>query len=126
MNSQQWGRLQQQRIQQNRQRYYDQLDRGRGGHYLSTRKSNAGPCFIATAACGTAHAPDVERLRLLRDAILLDCTMGQMFIAAYETISPPIARCIARSAFTRCLVRVMIVHPARWIADGVLRWKKGI
>jgi hypothetical protein len=125
MNSQQWSRqLQQRRIQQIRRRYDDLQDRQRGIHYLSTTRRNAGPCFIATAACGTAQTPAVARLRLLRDVVLLDFSLGLAFIVAYETVSPPIARCIAGSALARCLVRVMIVRPARWVADGVLRWKR--
>jgi hypothetical protein len=77
-------------------------------------------CFIATAACGTDRAHDVVRLREFREEVLRPTLAGRELIAVYETLSPPIARLIARSDFTRYLARQLIVRPARKLADAWL------
>jgi len=78
-----------------------------------------GKCFIATAACGTDQADDVVRLREFRDAVLRRTTLGRAFVWIYETISPPIARLVARSEWARWLVRSLVIHPLRVLAE---RW----
>ena len=84
------------------------------------RASNKTNCFIATAACGTEDALDVVRLREFRDVFLRRSSMGRSFICFYEHLSPSLARCIARSAYARAIVRNCVVAPARWLADRVL------
>lgn len=54
-----------------------------------------GGCFIATAANGDAHAPDVETLREFRDKILMRSETGRKFVSLYYQYSPPIAARIA-------------------------------
>lgn len=74
-------------------------------------------CFIATAACGTDQADDVVRLREFRDNILRRNRLGRSFIGLYELFSPPIARIIGLSAFSRLLVRKLIVKPVRHLFE---------
>jgi len=73
-------------------------------------------CFIATAVYGKDQAADVLRLQLLRDTVLVKHRLGRWFVAAYELLSPGLARAVARSATLRALARTVIVRPAARIA----------
>jgi hypothetical protein len=53
-------------------------------------------CFVATAACGSADAPDVMALRHFRDQHLRSNLFGRRLAEFYERTSPPLARKIAR------------------------------
>lgn len=85
-----------------------------------TGASNKTSCFIATAACGAEDALDVVRLREFRDVFLRRSSMGRFLVCLYQRVSPPLARCIARSACAQTLIRNWVVAPARWLADRVL------
>jgi len=61
-------------------------------------------CFIATATCGSDDAGEVQRLRAFRDGILMPTSLGRACVHAYELISPPIARAVARSSVLRWAV----------------------
>lgn len=89
------------------------------GGVQSQGANGTGKCFIATAACGTDQAEDVVRLREFRDAVLRRTKLGRAFVGIYETISPPIARLVARSERARWLVRSLVIHPLRVLAE---RW----
>jgi len=80
-----------------------------------------GMCFVATAACGSAMAPDVVALRHFRDTVLRTSRAGRGFIVCYERLSPPLARLIARSPLLARLARALIVRPAHWLAERGLR-----
>lgn len=69
-------------------------------------------CFVATAACGDPHAPEVVELRRFRERVLRPSRPGCALIAAYEWLSPPLARCIARSVAGRHLALALVVRPA--------------
>jgi len=84
------------------------------------RGGNRG-CFIATAACGTDQDEDVIRLRDFRDSVLRKTCLGRAFVGIYETVSPPIARIIEKSAAARWLVRHFVVHPTRVLAELYMR-----
>lgn len=77
-------------------------------------------CFLATAAFGSEKSPQVVRLREFRDRVLRRSTCGRLVVRAYEAVSPPLARWVARSALARALVRALIVRPCRAIADRAL------
>lgn len=62
-------------------------------------------CFIATAAYGSADAPEVESLRRFRDRHLLTNPVGTAFVRLYYRVSPPFARLIARRPRLRSAVR---------------------
>jgi len=65
-------------------------------------------CFIATAAYGDIDAPEVEQLRQWRDRSLMTNPFGRGFVRAYYTVSPPIARLIARKPGLRTATRKVL------------------
>jgi hypothetical protein len=64
-----------------------------------------GRCFIATAAYGSPFERHVETLRAFRDSHLTANPVGQGLAAAYETVSPPIARFIGAHPALKPVVR---------------------
>jgi subtilisin family serine protease len=89
-------------------------------------EGSVGLCFIATAAYGTPWHPHVQSLRAFRDAHLRPSRLGRAFVAAYERISPPLARVIARHDALRAAARagltpvvLAVEHPR---ATGRLAW----
>jgi hypothetical protein len=75
-------------------------------------------CFIATAAWGTADAPEVVALRKFRDDKLLTTTLGTDFVNAYYAVSPPIADVIRDSSPLKYLVRILL-KPVVYIAQQI-------
>lgn len=75
-------------------------------------------CFIATAAYGTSTAQEISVLRDFRDAVLLKNDSGYRFVALYYRFSPPLADFIARSQFTRAVVRELLVDPVVSIIEA--------
>ncbi|MGB5592358.1 MAG: Calx-beta domain-containing protein [Gammaproteobacteria bacterium] len=65
-------------------------------------------CFIATAAFGSGMDPHVADLRVFRDQGLMRILPGRMFVAAYYTLSPPMARIIARHESLRSVARGLL------------------
>jgi hypothetical protein len=82
---------------------------------------DAGGCFIATAAYGSALAPQVEVLRTWRDRYLATHAPGRAFIAAYQTWSPPVADLLRRSESLRALVRMLLL-PIVGVAWVWVQW----
>jgi len=68
-------------------------------------------CFIATAAYGSAMAPEVLVFRNYRDEVLSESSLGRLFIQAYYALSPYIAIVIAKSNFLKMLVRIFLLSP---------------
>ncbi|MGA8848407.1 MAG: right-handed parallel beta-helix repeat-containing protein [Dehalococcoidia bacterium] len=77
------------------------------GHPSSPPK----PCFIATAAYGTATAKEIDILREFRDAVLLPNSLSAKFVSLYYKTSPPIANFISQHEVLRTVVRVGFVDP---------------
>lgn len=77
---------------------------------LQSRKAESG-CFIATAAYGTPHAEDIDRLRNFRDNVLREYLLGTLFIRTYYRVSPPIAEWISRKKWRQKLVLKIIIRP---------------
>lgn len=68
----------------------------------------ASGCFVATAAYGDLHHPEVEYLRLVRDMILINHASGRLFIKVYWKIGPKLARFVApRPRLRRASVAVL-------------------
>ena len=75
---------------------------GHGGHH-----GDYG-CFVATAAYGTAWAPNVTTLRSFRDECLLQSPVGRGFVSLYYSASPPLADWIADRPWARATTRVAL------------------
>ena len=69
------------------------------------------PCFIATAAYDTPTASEIDVLRDFRDDVLKTNWLGEHFVTAYYTTSPPIADWIRASKQRRRIVRHYFVEP---------------
>ncbi len=78
--------------------------------------NTGGGCFIATAAFGSPLAPQVQRLRDVRDRYLLPYRLGRVAIQAYYAVSPPIADVISRSETLRAAVRFSLIPVLGWAA----------
>lgn len=85
----------------------------------SRQKSRQGSseCFVATAAYGTPHAQEIDRLREFRDGVLLQRPLGALAVDAYYRCSPPIAGWISRKEWRRKLVRTVVIEPALHFAS---------
>lgn len=66
-------------------------------------------CFIATAAYGTPLAKEIQSLRDVRDAYMLETALGAAFADAYYRVSPPIARMIAEYPAIKTVVRAALI-----------------
>jgi hypothetical protein len=70
-----------------------------------------GGCFIATAACGSPYAEEVNLLRGFRDEVLAPRALGRALVAAYERCSPPLAGWIEGRPRVRAVVRRLMIGP---------------
>ena len=66
------------------------------------------PCFIATAAYGSALAPQVRRLRRLRDRYLLNNAPGRVLVAGYYAVSPHLTWLVERGSLLRPAARSLL------------------
>jgi hypothetical protein len=78
---------------------------------FSDKPAGSGGCFIATAACGSPLAEEVELLRGFRDVVLAPKAAGRALVAFYERCSPPLARWIAFRPRVRGVVRGLLIRP---------------
>lgn len=85
------------------------------------RQLKSSRCFIATAACGSADAGEVQLLRAFRDRVLCRSSAGQAFIRRYETCSPPIAAVVAKHRWLRAGLRAFLIRPASATARAILK-----
>ena len=69
------------------------------------------PCFIATAAYGTALHEDIDVLLDSRDESLMPNPAGGAFVNIYYSSSPPLADLIRANAGLRTAVREGLVKP---------------
>jgi hypothetical protein len=85
--------------------------------------STVTPCFIATAAYGSALASEVSALRELRDRYLMPNAIGRLFVRAYYASSPWLAKVIAAHESLRAATRFLLeplVELARSLQGGEL------
>jgi hypothetical protein len=88
-------------------------------------------CFIATAAFQDSRAPQVERLREIRDRFVLRFSWGRRFVRDYYRLSPPVAAWLKEHRFVSGMVKTALMPlvgcaqlayhgPAvGWIAGGL-------
>jgi hypothetical protein len=69
-------------------------------------------CFIATAAYGSALAPEVRTLRAFRDRALLAVPFGGTVVDLYYRLSPPLAGFIGHRPGLKFVVRCLIAPVA--------------
>jgi hypothetical protein len=81
---------------------------GEEGTLLVTFGSAPG-CFIATACFGTEMIGKIDVLREFRDRYLTRAETGQAFVEGYYTLSPPIAKYIAKHRWPRILARILLL-----------------
>ena len=65
-------------------------------------------CFVATAAWGSALAPDVDVLRRVRDEARARNVFAAATADAYARSSPPVADLLARSPTARAVARALL------------------
>ncbi len=68
-----------------------------------------GGCFIATAAHGTALAPEVQVLCDFRDSYLLSSEPGRALVDAYYRLGPPLAERLGRHPALKAAVRTALM-----------------
>ncbi len=71
--------------------------------------ADSGGCFIATAAHGTAMAPEVRVLSDFRDLHLLSSEPGRKLVDAYYRLSPPLAGRLGRHPALKAAVRTVLM-----------------
>jgi hypothetical protein len=83
----------------------------------TTIQITAPTCIIATAAFGSAMAPEVANMRYVRDKLIGSTRAGRtlvdVFNTFYYTWSPTVARAVARSSVLRAIFRVLLL-PLAW------------
>ncbi|MFB0521538.1 MAG: CFI-box-CTERM domain-containing protein, partial [Desulfatiglandales bacterium] len=87
------------------------------GDFGITDDSPDSPCFIATAAYGSALSNEVNVFRQFRDEYLLTNRLGRGFVAAYYKYSPPLADWIAKHPLMRKITRIglyPILELSKW------------
>lgn len=86
-----------------------------------------GCCIVATVACGSPYAADVNRLRRLRDDVLRGSTLGARFFDAlfreYYAFSVEIARTLVRDAAARGQVEQWLVRPLVGILEVMKNYR---
>jgi hypothetical protein len=97
--------------------WYGSPDPPAGGEIHAVSNAGTSPlasnknCFIATAAYGSAMAPEVEVLRNFRDTVLLTHPLGDRFVQWYYKISPRCAAWIEPRPQVRKLIRQLVLSP---------------
>lgn len=85
--------------------YYRNAEAVRVMAVASAAHSKSSGCFVATAIYGSPCAPEVEKLRGYRDAVLQPSVTGRLFVALYYRVSPLLARQVKQRPLLRRLVR---------------------
>jgi len=65
-------------------------------------------CFVASAAYGSSLADEVEHLKSLRDAHLMQCAAGRLFVRGYYVCGPRAAGYVSSHERARAWVRLAL------------------
>ena len=88
----------------------DRIDVWLDREVTSTSKSSQkGDCFIATAVYESYSAPEVILLRRFRDDVLTESILGRMFILLYYKFSPYWAKKISTHENLKKFIKIMIL-----------------
>jgi hypothetical protein len=79
-----------------------------------------GPCFVATAAFGSALQPEVEFLQRFRDERLSKHAAGMLAIRVYNSVGPPLAGLVRRSQVCQRIARGAIRRACAFLRRVVL------
>jgi hypothetical protein len=71
-------------------------------------KADGGYCFVATAAYGNYHHPQVQILRQFRDQVLLKSEAGADFVRWYYQRSPALASWITQHPYAQDVSRALL------------------
>lgn len=71
-------------------------------------------CFIATVAFGDIEAPQVDRLREMRDRFLFKTSPGRQFVRFYYRWSPDVAAWLKGHAVGSGIVRLFLMPAVGW------------
>ena len=74
-------------------------------------EDKGGWCFIATACYGDYESAEVKEFREFRDNVLMKRRLGRVFVFIYYTVSPPIAKLISKSEYSKKIIRDFILAP---------------
>ncbi|MCP4970060.1 MAG: tetratricopeptide repeat protein [Arcobacter sp.] len=77
----------------------------------SQPQSNSTGCFIATAVLGDYKHPYILTFHKYRNEVLKKELFGRFFINFYYNISPPIAKLISKSSFSRKILLKILIKP---------------
>ena len=78
------------------------------------------PCYIATATYGTPLDSNIDVLRNFRDEVLMTNPVGEAFVYAYYTTSPPIADALRENDGLRTATRFTLITPLVYLSQIAL------
>ena len=79
-------------------------------------------CVVVVATSGSFLDPHLPSVRRFRDQTLMRSRFGQMLVAWYYELSPPMARHLARNETLRSLMRLVLTPVVFAIETPVLAW----
>jgi hypothetical protein len=92
-----------------------------GAGRMHIESKSGATCFVASAAYGDWHHPDVEFLRWYRDNFLANFIAGRAFIRFYWVVGPYLARAIAPHEKVRSAVRELLTRLVRSLRNRTER-----